>query len=289
MADERFRVASNVEGDFFVDSSCINCGVSRHYAPKTFGDDGAHAFVKEQPSSEQDVLDAQLALLACPAAAIGTSKKQNLSLARRSFPFALAGSVFVNGYNDRSSFGAHSYFIQGDNENWMVDAPRFTKHLVNNVESMGGLDYIFLTHRDDVSDADKYAAHFSADRVIHEFEKAAQPDAEIILEGEGDHDVGSARILFTPGHTSGHMVLLWQDKYLFVGDQFAGSAYCWHSWEEQIESTKKLGALAEVSWVFPGHGKGFSVARGEFPTFIDSTDVCFRYDSPDHAFSYLPV
>ena len=66
-----------------------------------------------------------------------------------------------------------------------VDAPRFTKHLANNMEAMGGLDYIFLTHRDDVSDAHKYAAHFGADRVIHEFERAAQPDAEIILDGEG--------------------------------------------------------------------------------------------------------
>ena len=268
MADAKRRVAGNAAGEFFVDTNCINCGVSRHYAPKTFGDDGAHAFVKKQPSSEQDVLDAQLALLACPAAAIGTSKKQNLSLARRSFPLALAGSVFVNGYNDRSSFGAHSYFIQGDNENWMVDAPRFNKDLVNNIESMGGLAYIFLTHRDDVSDADKYAAHFSADRVIHVFEKAAQPDAEIILEGEGGHDVGGARIVFAPGHTKGHMLLLWQDRYLFVGDHFAGHAYCWHSWEEQIESTKKLGALAEVDWLFPGHGKWFSVARGGFPKFI---------------------
>ena len=146
MADAKRRLASNVEGDFFVDSSCINCGVSRSYAPKTFGDDGAHAFVKNQPSSEPDTLAAQMALLACPVAAIGTSQKQDLSLARSSFPFAVADSVFVNGYNDRSSYGAHSYFIRGDNENWMVDAPRFTKHLANNIEAMGGLDCIFLTH-----------------------------------------------------------------------------------------------------------------------------------------------
>lgn len=181
MADARRRVASNVEGDFFVDSSCINCGVSRHYAPNTFGDDGAHAFVKNQPSSQPDILAARMALLACPVAAIGTSEKHDLSRARGAFPFALADNVFVNGYNDRSSFAAHSYFMRGDKENWMVDAPRFTKHLANNIEAMGGLDYIFLTHRDDVAEAHKYAAHFGAERVIHEFERAAQPDAEIVL------------------------------------------------------------------------------------------------------------
>ena len=268
MADARRRVASNVEGDFFVDSSCINCGVSRDYAPKTFGDDGSHAFVKNQPSSEPDTLAAQMALLACPVGAIGTSQKQDLSLAHSSFPFALADGVFVNGYNDRSSFAAHSYFIRGDKENWMVDAPRFTKHLANNIEAMGGLDRIFLSHRDDVGDAHKYAAYFGAKRIIHEFERAAQPDAEIILEGENDHKVGSARILFTPGHTKGHMVLLWREAYLFVGDHFASSAYCWHSWDAQIESTRKLDTLTRVEWVFPGHGKWFSVPPRAFPKVI---------------------
>ncbi len=209
-----------------------------------------------------------MALLACPVAAIGTARKQDLSLARSAFPFALADGVFVNGYNDRSSYAAHSYLIRGDTENWMVDAPRFTKHLADNIEAMGGLDRIFLTHRDDVSDAHKYAAYFGAERVIHEFERAAQPDAEIILEGEDDHTVGSARILFTPGHTKGHMVLLWRDAYLFVGDHFASSPYCWHSWEAQIESTKKLGALTGVAWVFPGHGKWFPVPPGDFPDVI---------------------
>lgn len=268
MADAKRRVASNVEGDFFVDSSCINCDVSRDYAPKTFGDDGSHAFVKQQPASDADTLAAQMALLACPVAAIGTSQKQDLSLARSSFPFALADNVYVNGYNDRSSYGAHSYFIRGDNENWLVDAPRFTNQLANNIEAMGGLDFIFLTHRDDVSDAHKYAAHFGAERVIHRYEKAAQPDAEMILEGEGDHRVGGARILFAPGHTKGHMVLLWRDTYLFIGDHFASIAYCRHSWDEQIESTRKLGVLTELEWVFPGHGKRFPVPAGGFPKVI---------------------
>ena len=268
MADARRRVASNVEGDFFVDSSCVNCGVSRAYAPKVFGDDGAHAFVANQPSSEADTLAAEMALLACPVAAIGTSRKHDLSRARGAFPFALAEGVFVNGYNDRSSYAAHSYFVRGENENWMVDAPRFTKNLTDNLEAMGGLDYIFLTHRDDVADAQKYAAHFGAERVIHEFERAAQPEAEIILAGEDDHRVGGARLLFTPGHTKGHMVLLWRERYLFIGDHFGSRAYCWHSWDEQIESTRKLGFLAGVEWVLPGHGMWFSVARGDFPGVI---------------------
>ena len=173
MAGARIRLANNADGEFFVDANCINCGVSRHYAPNTFGGDGINAFVKKQPSVQAETLAAQRAQLACPVATIGTATKHDLSAARQSFPFSLADNIFVNGYNDRSSYGARSFFIRGDNENWMVDAPRFTTHLVDNIEAMGGLDYIFLTHRDDVADAEKYAAHFGARRVIHALEKSA--------------------------------------------------------------------------------------------------------------------
>ena len=32
----------NVEGNYYVDSSCFNCGVSRHFAPEHFGDYFSH-------------------------------------------------------------------------------------------------------------------------------------------------------------------------------------------------------------------------------------------------------
>ena len=133
---------------------------------------------------------------------------------------------------------------------------------------MGAWITSFLTHRDDVTAAHEYAAHFGARRVIHAFEKDAQPGAEIVLKGSGDHDVGSARIIFTPGHTRGHMVLLWRGKCLFVGDHFASRQVSWYSWPAQIESTEKLRALTAVEWVFPGHGKWLPVPPGDFPDFI---------------------
>jgi len=180
----------------------------------------------------------------------------------------MADNIFVNGYNDRSSYGAHSYFIRGDNGTWMVDAPRFTRHLVNKIEALGGQDYIFLTHRDDVADAEKYAAHFSARRVIHALEKSTQPDAEIILDEEDYTQLSDAQLLFTLGHTRGHMALLWQDTSLFVGDHFSPRSVCWFSWDAQIESTEKLSKLRNVTWVFTGHGKWFPVEPGGFPGLI---------------------
>jgi glyoxylase-like metal-dependent hydrolase (beta-lactamase superfamily II) len=80
--------------------------------------------------------------------------------------------------------------------------------------------------------------------------------------------VAGAQLVFTPGHTRGHMVLLWQDTFLFVGDHFSPRSVCWFSWDAKIESTEKLSKLRNVTWIFPGHGKWFPVEPGAFPEFI---------------------
>ncbi|MGH8593877.1 MAG: MBL fold metallo-hydrolase [Gammaproteobacteria bacterium] len=279
MANPKRRLNANADGNLFVDSTCINCGVSRHYAPELFGDTGTHAYVKRQPQNEAEELAAQQALLACPVGSIGMMQKQDLSAARDSFPMRLADSVFINGFNHRKSYGAHSYFIACSEGNWLIDSPRFIPHLVDAFARSGGLDYIFLTHRDDVCDAHKYAARFNATRIIHRLDADAQEDAELILDGEAQHSIGKAQLIFTPGHTRGHMVLLWDETYLYTGDHFAwipslnrfGSfrGVCWYSWEEQIRSVAKLRVSEKVAWVFPGHGKWGPIPQGQFPQIIE--------------------
>lgn len=278
MANPRKAIPENIPGDYFVDSSCINCGVSRHYASELFGDTGTCSFVRQQPRNESEEITAQRALLSCPTGSIGTRSKRDLTAARKSFPLQMADDVFINGFNHRDSFGAHSYFIRAETGNWLVDSPRFVSDLVDRFEEMGGIQYIFLTHRDDVCDAHRYARHFSAKRIIHRLESVAQPDAEIIIDGDECRRIDAGEIHFTPGHTQGHLVLLWDSKYLFTGDHFAwipdlnrfGSFrdVCWYSWDEQIDSVSKMESFQAVEWVFPGHGKWGRVAAGKFPEII---------------------
>jgi glyoxylase-like metal-dependent hydrolase (beta-lactamase superfamily II)/ferredoxin len=278
MANPKRALNENAPGNFFVDSTCINCGVSRHYAPDIFGDTGTHAFVKRQPLNDAEEHAAKQAMLACPVGSIGMRERTDLQIAAASFPLQLAPSIYINGFNHRKSWGAHSYFIESAAGNWLIDSPRFVSHLVKRLAAMGGIKYIFLTHSDDVADAHGYAAHFNAERIIHRLEAHAQEDAEVILEGESDQVIDEGRILFTPGHTRGHLVLLWREKYLFTGDHFAwlsGSQRfgsfrdaCWYSWEEQIQSVEKLRACREVEWVLPGHGKWGQVTKGKFPQII---------------------
>jgi 4Fe-4S single cluster domain of Ferredoxin I len=49
MANIKKRFPENVTGEFFVDSSCIDCETCQQLAPETFDDAGDHAFVYAQP------------------------------------------------------------------------------------------------------------------------------------------------------------------------------------------------------------------------------------------------
>ena len=94
--------------------------------------------------------------------------------------------------------------------NWLIDSPKFLPRLVRRIEALGGIANIFLTHRDDVADAARYARHFGSRRFIHRAELASQPDAEVVLEGTAVQPLESGFVAIpTPGHTAGHVAFLY--------------------------------------------------------------------------------
>jgi glyoxylase-like metal-dependent hydrolase (beta-lactamase superfamily II) len=116
-----------------------------------------------------------------------------------------------------------------------------------------------------VADADRYAARFGAERIIHRAELASQPDAEWIMDGDQPTELSPGFLAIpTPGHTRGHMVLLHGNRFLFTGDHLAWDRddqrltafrdYCWHSWPTQAKSMARLLDF-EFEWVLPGHGQ----------------------------------
>src|SRR5881409_4293625 len=72
MANFNIRVPENVPGEFFVDSTCIDCDTCRQLASETFGETAAYAFVHAQPPTAEAMRQALRALLACPTGSIGT-------------------------------------------------------------------------------------------------------------------------------------------------------------------------------------------------------------------------
>ncbi|HET9137372.1 MAG TPA: MBL fold metallo-hydrolase [Candidatus Kapabacteria bacterium] len=272
MADLRKRVPENIDGLFFVDTTCIDCDTCRELAPETFQDAGNYSSVHHQPISEEELLRAARALISCPTGSIGTTEKIDLHPAIQSLPLPLTDDVYYNGYASKDSFGASSYFIAYPEGNWLVDSPKYMPNLVKRFEEMGGIKYIFLSHQDDVADAERYAKHFGATRIIHQFEKRAQPDAELLIKGDEPIRITPDHLIIpTPGHTRGHCVLLYKN-ILFTGDHLwyshnyrslnAGRSVCWYSWSEQTRSMEKL-LDYDFEYVLPGHGERIKLPANE--------------------------
>ncbi len=284
MADLKKRLPENVEGEFFVDSTCINCDACRQLAPEIFAESGDCSYVYAQPHRKGEERGALRALLACPTGSIGTLHRINTQEVRADFPLLIEDDVYTCGFNSPKSYGGNSYFVKHAQGNWLIDSPKYLPHLAKRFDEMGGIKYIFLTHRDDVAEARKYAQKFSSQRIIHRHELFSQPDAEIVIEGFDLIELrpsgngpsprmrpaaptspqGEFLIIPTTGHTRGHCVLLYKNRFLFTGDHLAWDrdskqldAYpdvCWYSWPEQTKSMAILWDFV-FEWVLPGHGQ----------------------------------
>jgi glyoxylase-like metal-dependent hydrolase (beta-lactamase superfamily II)/ferredoxin len=270
------RLATNAPGDFFVDSSCIDCDTCRWMAPGVFDRAEEQSRVHHQPATAAELEAARLALLACPTGSIRTEAKHDLAAARMAFPLLVDEDVFHCGYHSESSFGAASYLICRPAErggNVLVDSPRWNRALVARLEELGGVRTLFLTHVDDVAEHARFAAHFGAERVMHAGD--AVPGIERVLEGlEPVALEPELRVIPTPGHTAGSACLAYRGKFLFSGDHLAwsesrGHLYAfrtatWFDWGAQIQSMERL-ARERFEWVLPGHGWRAHVPAQDMP------------------------
>ncbi|MEG3439103.1 MBL fold metallo-hydrolase [Pannus brasiliensis CCIBt3594] len=269
MATLKHRRPENVTGDFYVDSSCIDCDTCRWMAPSVFREEGEQSAVYHQPIDARERELALQALLSCPTGSIGTIEKPiDITKVQADFPLNIEDNVYDCGYHSESSFGATSYLIQHPSGNILIDSPRFTPPLVKRLEGMGGIRWMYLTHRDDVADHARFHEYFGCDRILHEDDITTDTrDVEIKLTGEEAIEfLPDARIIPVPGHSKGHTVLLYRDKFLFTGDDLAWSDdsgqiiafrnYCWYSWSELVRSNRKL-LNYRWEWLLPGHGRRF--------------------------------
>lgn len=266
MADIRRRLKENAAGEFFVDAGCIDCSSCNYLAPEVFDAGAMASFVGRQPADDDARRRALMALIACPSGAIGTETKADLSGLRDVFPDEIADGVHYCGYHSEASYGAASYFIRRPAGNVLVDSPRFASRLVKRIEAMGGIELMVLSHRDDVADHARFAAHFGCRRVIHADDAVGSiRGAEWPIEGEDAVALdGELTLIPVPGHTRGSVCLLYKDRFLFTGDHLwwsedagqlrAGRGVCWYDWRKQTASMERLRDY-DFEWVLPGHGQ----------------------------------
>ena len=262
MANLALRLDDNVPGDFYVDSTCIDCDACRVFAPTVFSDASDQSFVFHQPETDEELLAAQKALITCPTSSIGSSTSARAAI--DALPELIDDDVYRCGYASESSFGAISYFLR--DRKILIDSPRFAGPLVKKLAESGGVRRMLLTHQDDVADHEKFHERFGCERVLHRDDVhprtsmiEVQPTGIDAIELEP-----GLMMIPTPGHTRGHAVFLDRDKFLFTGDHLAWSesrghlyafrSACWYSWSEQIISLTRLLDYT-FEWVLPGHGR----------------------------------
>jgi glyoxylase-like metal-dependent hydrolase (beta-lactamase superfamily II) len=257
------RNTESAAGDWYIDTACIDCGASRHVAPKLIVARHGKSVFARQPSTAEEQLAAWRAVLVCPTASVRSETKQARPQATI-FPQEITDGVWRCGYNARSSFGAHSYFVSRRTGNFLVDSPRLATELVKWFEDAGGIAHILLSHQDDIADADKYAERFGARVWIHHDERAAAPYATDLLEGEAAYTIAPGIVAIpVPGHTRGSVVYLLDDRVLLTGDSLAWSMRerdlvafrdaCWYSWDALTASLERLTDYS-FEWLLPGHG-----------------------------------
>jgi glyoxylase-like metal-dependent hydrolase (beta-lactamase superfamily II)/ferredoxin len=277
----RSRRPENVEGDFFVDHTCIDCDTCRWMAPEIYSREGSQSIVHWQPQTPEERARALQALLACPTSSIRTEKPpKDIKDVQGMFPLPIDSEtlpgVYHSGYHSENSYGATSYFVRRPElGNILIDSPRFTEVLAKQFEKMGGIRYMFLTHQDDVADHAKWAARFGCERILHSEEvRSGTRDVERKLQGCGPWTLDEeVELIHTPGHTAGCVSLLYKPhKALFTGDHLAYSSrqeglsifrgVNWYSIPKQIESVRKL-IPVDFLWLLPGHGRRYHFESDE--------------------------
>jgi len=289
MANLQDRLPENVPGDFFVDSTCIDCDTCSQLAPSIFRDHGDQCSVYHQPEGADETKRALMALVACPTGSIGTTERHDAHIGIDAFPMLISENVYFCGFTAEASFGGWSYLITRPASlggNVLIDSPRFASQLVKQVDKMGGVAKMLLTHKDDIAAHDSFHDRFGSLRTMHKDDGAQRLGIEQIIAGDQPVELGDDLVAIpTPGHTRGHVVYLYKQKFLFTGDHLAWSpvrktltafrSVAWYSWPEQIRSMERLLAY-DFEWVLPGHGEIHHDTAGRMKEHLESCIVWMK-------------
>ena len=174
-------------------------------------------------------------------------------------PKEILSNVFAFPPNP-DSFGGISYLVRGERCKFMVDVPEYVEKNLSFVERMGSPEFIFLTHRDDVADAEKFREKFGAALIIQESEKYAVRDPDTTFRDS--LKIADATMIHTPGHSPGSSSLFYPaTRVMFTGDHITPNLgkpvaedFSWtNDYRLQIKSALKL-LDYEFEYVLAGHG-----------------------------------
>jgi glyoxylase-like metal-dependent hydrolase (beta-lactamase superfamily II) len=194
-----------------------------------------------------------------------------------SYPQLIEDNVYFCGYPSKKTVSCHSYLIVRPEGNILVDNPQPHPTLVSAIQKLGGIRYLFITHKDHVNHHSEWHELTGCTRIMHSDDHLEKPNShfesttsvEIKLKGYEPSLLDKSpdlEIIPIPGHTEGSIGLLYQKKFFFCGDALlyepsipaliGARTVCWYDWKKQMESHLKI-LDYDFLWVLPGHEEGY--------------------------------
>jgi glyoxylase-like metal-dependent hydrolase (beta-lactamase superfamily II) len=176
------------------------------------------------------------------------------------------------------SFGGISYLVKGEHQNFLVDVPEYIGENISFIEHTGPPEFVFLTHRDDVADAEMFREKFGARLIIHESERYAVNNPDVTFRET--HKLDDAIIIHTPGHSPGSSSLYYPNaRVIFTGDHITADRgkpvaedFSWtYNYGLQIKSARKL-LDYDFDFILAGHGGRWLIrnAKEELKKFLEN-------------------
>ncbi|HEY9167727.1 MAG TPA: MBL fold metallo-hydrolase [Candidatus Kryptonia bacterium] len=179
------------------------------------------------------------------------------------------------------SFGGISYLVKTQSNSFMVDVPEYIRQNIGFIENTGIPEFVFLTHRDDVADADLFRREFGTKLIIHQSEKYAVKSPDITFQNS--LKLNGVEIIHTPGHSPGSSCLYFPaGRVMFTGDHITADGgkpvaedFSWtYDYELQILSGRKI-LEYDFQFILAGHGGRWLIrnAKEELKKFIDGSGI----------------
>ena len=142
---------------------------------------------------------------------------QNQPLRSPKLPQAIWNNIFAFPPN-RDTLGGTAYFIVENEANILIDSPAWDEVNQNYLNSVGGVRWLFLTHRGAIGKAREIQQAFGCEILIQEQEAYLLPGLKVTTFKQ-DFNIGNAQVIWTPGHSPGSSCLYYprEGGVLFSG------------------------------------------------------------------------
>ena len=193
-------------------------------------------------------------------------------------PRSILEGIFAFAPN-RETLGATSYLILKNSGNILVDCPAADQANLQFLRDMGGVRWLFLTHRGGIGkQISQMQATLGFSVLIQEQESYLTPDVNTITFSDRFALSDDCYCFWTPGHSPGSSCLYWNalGGVLFTGrhllpessDRIAPIrlAKTFH-WPRQLQSVAALRdrfSADTLEYICPGANTGFLRGKGTF-------------------------